>query len=147
MNSCQSGESLKCSWINLHFVLQKSFQNPCSAQKAKMIFLHFFYQILASLYLILFWPCNLDSVSRHLLELPSSKSRTRITCFWKQTPVFPQTLISLLHHNESSPYHALPAKKRQKNIFFFKHENRKNKTRVLLCKRLFSVWVWSEFDH
>ena len=69
MNSWQSGENLKCSWINLHFLLQKSFQNPYSAQKVKMKWLYFFLQILASLYLILFWPCNLDSVSRHLLEL------------------------------------------------------------------------------
>lgn len=83
MNSWQSGENLKCSWINLHFVLQKSFQNLCSAQKAKMKCLYFFLSNsgFIVLYLILFWPCNLDSVSRHLLELLWSKSRTRIICF------------------------------------------------------------------
>ena len=103
----------------------KKFSESVQCTESENEMVAFFYQILASLYLILFWPCNLDSVSRHLLELLSSKSRTRIICFWKQTPVLPQTLLFLLHHNESSPYHALPVKNRQKNIFL-KHENSKN---------------------
>ena len=125
MNSWQSGEKLKCSWINLHFLLQKKFSESVQCTESENEMVAFFLSNSGFIVLNPLWPCNLDSVSRHLLELLSSKSRTRIICFWKQTPVLPQTLLSLLHNNESSPYHALPVKKRQK-IIFLKHENCNN---------------------